>query len=117
MSESDVEIFINGELVGKGTTIVTVPKKDCVTVIIIKTGYLTERVEFCNKKNITKPQKSYYVEMKRDDASIQTDIANIGCNRQKGGCFYDISIFNFFISVIRVKKVHPRNIRQHNKTF
>ncbi len=80
VSESDAEIHINGKLVGKGTTIVTVPKKDCVTVIVKKVGYLTERIEFCNKKNMTKPPKSYYVEMKRDDsydASILTDIANV----------------------------------------
>ncbi len=79
-SESDAEIFINGKLVGKGSTVVTVPKDDCVTVILRKVGYLTERIEFCNKKNMTAPPKSYYVEMKRDDAydaSIQTDIANI----------------------------------------
>ncbi len=80
VSEGDAEIFINGKLVGKGTAIVTVPSKDCVTVIIKKTAYLTERIEFCNRKDMTKPPKSYYVEMKRDDsydASIQTDIANI----------------------------------------
>jgi len=79
-SESDAEIFINGKLVGKGSAVVTVPKDDCVTVIIRKVAYLTERIEFCNKKNMTYPPKTYYVEMKRDDsfdASIQTDIANI----------------------------------------
>ncbi len=79
-SESDAEIYINGKLVGKGSTVVTVPKDDCVTVIIKKVAFLTERIEFCNKKNMTSPPKTYYVEMKRDDAydaSIQTDIANI----------------------------------------
>lgn len=88
VSESDAEIYVNGKLVGKGTTVVTVPKNDCVTVIIKKIAYLTERIEFCNKKNMTAPPKSYYVEMKRDDsydASIQTDIANIDielkCNK------------------------------------
>lgn len=80
VSESDAEIYINGKLVGKGTTVVTVAKDDCVTVIIKKIAFLTERIEFCNKKNMTSPPKTYYIEMKRDDAydaSIQTDIANI----------------------------------------
>ena len=79
-SESDAEIFINGKLIGKGTTVVTVPSDDCVTVIAKKVGFLTERIEFCNKKKMTKPPKTYYIEMKRDDAydaSIQTDIANV----------------------------------------
>ncbi|MEL6809831.1 MAG: hypothetical protein AAFP76_00660 [Bacteroidota bacterium] len=79
-SEADAEIFINGKLIGKGSTVVTVPSDDCVTVIAKKIGFLTERIEFCNKKKMTKPPKTYYIEMKRDDAydaSIQTDIANV----------------------------------------
>ena len=79
-SEPDAEIYINGKLVGKGSTVVTVAYKDCVTVVVKKIGFLTERIEFCNKKNMTKPPKSHYIEMRRDDsydASIQTDIANI----------------------------------------
>jgi len=79
-SESDADIYVNGKLVGKGSAVVTVPKDDCVTVIVKKTAYLTERIEFCNKKNMTSPPKTYFVEMQRDDsfdASIQTDIANI----------------------------------------
>tara|TARA_R110001632_G_scaffold150172_4_gene267583 strand:- start:397 stop:1089 length:693 start_codon:yes stop_codon:yes gene_type:complete len=79
-SESDAEIFVNGKMVGKGSAVITVPKNDCVTVIAKKIGFLTERIEFCNKKKMTAPPKTYYIEMKRDDAydaSIQTDIANI----------------------------------------
>ncbi len=80
VSEADAEIHINGRLVGKGNTEVTVPSKACVTVIIKKVGFLLEKIEFCNKKGMTAPPKSYYVEMVRDDAfdaSIQTDIANV----------------------------------------
>lgn len=79
-SEADAEIFLNGKMIGKGSTLITVPKEDCVTVIAKKVGFLTERIEFCNKRGMTSPPKTYYIEMKRDDAydaSIQTDIANI----------------------------------------
>ncbi|MFT5863789.1 MAG: hypothetical protein ACI828_002457 [Flavobacteriales bacterium] len=79
-SEADAEIFVNGKMVGKGNAVITVPKNDCVTVLAKKIGFLTERIEFCNKKKMTAPPKTYYIEMKRDDAydaSIQTDIANI----------------------------------------
>lgn len=79
-SEGDAEIFLNGKMIGKGSTVITVPKEDCVTVIAKKVGFLTERIEFCNKRGMTSPPKTYYIEMKRDDAydaSIQTDIANI----------------------------------------
>lgn len=80
ISESDAEIYVNGKLIGKGSTVITVPSKDCVTVIAKKIGWLTEKIEFCNKKGMTSPPKSYYVEMRRDDAfdaSVQTDIANV----------------------------------------
>jgi hypothetical protein len=79
-SESDAEIYVNGKMVGKGTVEVTVPSNDCVTVIAKKVGFLTERIEFCNKKKMTAPPKTHYIEMQRDDAydaSVQTDIANI----------------------------------------
>lgn len=80
VSESDAEIYVNGKLIGKGTTEVTVPKDDCVTVTAKKIGFLTETIEFCNQKGMTKPPKTYYIEMKSDDAfdaSVQTDIANV----------------------------------------
>lgn len=86
-SENDAEIYINGKLVGKGQAVITVPNDDCVTVIAKKIGFLTERIEFCNKKDMTKPPKTHYIEMQRDDAydaSIQTDIANVDIEIQVG---------------------------------
>lgn len=80
VSESDAEISVNGKALGKGSLEVTVPKDACVTVVVKKVGWLTEQIEFCNKKDMTKPPKTHYIEMRRDDsydASIQTDIANI----------------------------------------
>lgn len=80
VSETDAEIYVNGKLIGKGSSVITVPSNDCVTVIAKKIGWLNERIEFCNKKKMTKPPKTYYIEMSRDDAydaSVQTDIANV----------------------------------------
>jgi len=88
-SEGDAEIYVNGKLVGKGSTVVTVPSDDCVTVIAKKIGFLTERIEFCNKKDMTKPPKTHYIEMRRDDAydaSIQTDIANVDIDIRWRAC-------------------------------
>ncbi|MCF6294691.1 MAG: hypothetical protein L3J25_03255 [Flavobacteriaceae bacterium] len=79
-SVSDAEIFVNGKLLGKGNIELVVPSKGCIMVIVKRVGYLTERIEFCNKKNMSKPPRTYYLEMRRDDsfdASIQTDIANV----------------------------------------
>lgn len=38
--EVDVEIFINGKLVGKGFIVVIVFSNDCVIVIVRKVGFL-----------------------------------------------------------------------------
>lgn len=80
VSENDAEISVNGKTLGKGNLEITVPKDACVTVVVKKVGWLTKQIEFCNKKDMTAPPKTYYVEMRRDDsydASVQTDIANI----------------------------------------
>ncbi len=80
VSESDAEIWINGRLLGKGNLVVVVPSNSCTTVIVKKVGFLIEKIEFCNRKGMAKPPKSYYMQLARDDAfdaSIQTDIANI----------------------------------------
>lgn len=79
-SETDAEIYIDGKIMGKGQADVLILKNSCVTVKIVKVGFLDETITFCNKKNSAEPPKTYYVEMKRDDAydaSVQTDIANI----------------------------------------
>ena len=80
VSETDAEIYIDGKLMGKGNAQVLILKNSCVTVKVIKMGFLNEKITFCNKKNSAEPPKSYYIEMKRDDAydaSVQTDVANI----------------------------------------
>lgn len=80
VSQADAEIYVNGKMLGKGSLEVVVEKKSCVTVVVKKVGYLIEKIEFCNKKGMPEPPKTYYVEMKRDDAydaSVQTDIANV----------------------------------------
>jgi hypothetical protein len=79
-SESDAKIYIDGKLMGNGQVEVIVMSNSCVTVKAEKVGFLIEIITFCNKKASSKPPKSYYCQMYRDDAydaSVQTDIANI----------------------------------------
>jgi len=79
-SEPDAQIYIDGKLMGSGQVDVIVLKNSCVTVRVEKVGFLIETINFCNKKGSAVPPKSYYVQMRRDDAydaSVQTDIANI----------------------------------------
>ena len=79
-SEPDAQIYIDGKLMGSGQVEVIVLNNSCVTVRVEKIGFLIETINFCNKKGSAVPPKSYYVQMRRDDAydaSVQTDIANI----------------------------------------
>jgi hypothetical protein len=79
-SEPDAKIYIDGKLMGSGQVEVIVLSNSCVTVRAEKVGFLIETINFCNKKGTAVPPKSYYVQMRRDDAydaSVQTDIANI----------------------------------------
>jgi len=82
-SQNDADIYVDGQLMGNGQLDVVILNNSCVTVNVVKTGYLVEQLTFCNKKSASKPPKTYYVEMRRDDAfdaSIQTDIANVDIN-------------------------------------
>lgn len=79
-SEQDSDIYVDGKLMGKGSSNVIVPKGSCINVKVEKVGYLRYEIEFCNKKGVSSPPKSYYVKMQRDDAfdaSVRTDIANV----------------------------------------
>ncbi len=80
VSEPDAEIWVNGRLLGKGNLVIAIRSNSCSTVVVKKVGFLTELREFCNKKGMAKPPKSYYMKLEKDDAfeaSIQTDIANV----------------------------------------
>jgi hypothetical protein len=79
-SENDAIIYVDGVRMGSGQVNIVVLDNSCVTVKTEKVGFLEEVVTFCNRKNAAKLPKTYYIEMRRDDAydaSIQLDIANI----------------------------------------
>ena len=80
VSESDAKIFLDGKLMGSGQLDVVVLSNSCVNIKIEKVGFLTENITFCYKPNYAPPPKTYYVEMKKDDAfdaTEATDMANI----------------------------------------
>ena len=80
VSEPDAKIFVDGKLMGSGQLEIVVLSYSCVNVKIEKVGYLTENITFCYKPNYSPPPKTYYVEMKKDDAfdaTEATDMANI----------------------------------------
>jgi len=80
VSEQDVKIYIDGKLMGTSQLDIVVPSNACITIKVEKIGFLLENITFCNKPNYAPPPKTYYLEMKKDDAfdaSEATDMANI----------------------------------------
>lgn len=80
VSEPDAKILLDGKLMGSGQLDIVVLSNTCVNIKIQKVGFLTETITFCNKSNYAPPPRTYYVEMKKDDAYDATeasDMANI----------------------------------------
>ncbi|HEY1010972.1 MAG: hypothetical protein ACO1NS_07205 [Daejeonella sp.] len=77
-SEQDAVIYVDGKPSGSSAEI-KIDKGSCVTVKVVKTGFLTETLSFCDKKNAASIPKTLFVDMKRDDsydASTKIDFAN-----------------------------------------
>lgn len=78
VSEQDAVIYVDGKPSGSSAEI-KIDKGSCVTIRIVKIGFLTENLSFCDKKNAATIPKSLFVEMRRDDsydASLKIDFAN-----------------------------------------
>lgn len=72
-------IYINGVLTGTGSVVVTVPKHDCVKVEVKLEGYIQETRTYCDKKGMSAPPNSDYIQLQADESytsSIQSDVAN-----------------------------------------
>jgi len=79
VSEPDAVIYVDGKAVGSSPIDIKIENNSCVSIKIVKTGFLTEILSFCDKKNAAIIPKTLYVELKRDDsydASLKIDFAN-----------------------------------------
>ena len=79
-SQNDAEIFIDDVLVGKGNYEIKVPDEGCTFVEVKKPGYISAKMEFCNKKKMQKLPNSYHFSLKKDEAydlTIHSDVVNI----------------------------------------
>ena len=79
-SEEDAKIYVDGKHLGTGSIRVKIPRETCVVVKVDKQGYLSMEQTYCNKKGTSKPPKSQFFNLKRDDAieaSTKSDQANV----------------------------------------
>jgi hypothetical protein len=78
-SEQDAKIYVDGVLVGTGSTKISVGSNECVNVKIVKVGFLTVEKNYCDKRGVSLPDKDF-IKLEVDDAftsSVSTDIANV----------------------------------------
>jgi len=79
VSESDARILVDGTQVATGSAELIVETNQCIKVRVEKTGFLTEEMEFCNKKDSPEIPKDYRVNLLTDDAydaSVALHIVN-----------------------------------------
>jgi hypothetical protein len=72
-------IFVNGVQMGTGKVIVTVPKHDCVKVEVKLEGYIQETRTYCDRKGMTSPPNSDYIQLQADESytsSVESNVAN-----------------------------------------
>ncbi|HTB27091.1 MAG TPA: hypothetical protein VK711_17090, partial [Puia sp.] len=79
-SPQTAKIYVDGILMGAGKVVVKISKNSCVTVDVKQDGYIPETRTYCDKKGITDPPSSEYIQLQEDEAfssSTESNIANI----------------------------------------
>jgi hypothetical protein len=78
-SPQSARIYVDGIQMGTGKVVVKVAKNACVTVEVKMEGFIQETRTYCDKKGITDPPSSDYVQLLEDESytsSIESNIAN-----------------------------------------
>ena len=78
-SESDADIYQDGELMGKGTVMIKLISNTTSTIVVKKMGFFDSKELLHNNSHYPKPEKIITINLQKDDgfdASITTDIAN-----------------------------------------
>jgi hypothetical protein len=79
-SPQTARIYVNGVLMGAGKIVVTIPKRECVTVEIKSEGFIQETRTYCDKKGISDPPKSEYIQMQQDESYTSSQVSDVANN-------------------------------------
>ena len=78
-SPQTARIYVDGIQMGTGKIVVKVAKGACVTVEVKMEGYIQETRTYCDRKGVTDPPSSDYIQLQEDESytsSIESNIAN-----------------------------------------
>jgi hypothetical protein len=78
-SPQTAKIYVDGIEMGTGKVVVKVSKNACVTVDVRLDGYIQETRTYCDRKGMTDPPSSEYIQLQEDESyssSTESNIAN-----------------------------------------
>jgi len=76
-SESDAEIYSNGQKIGTGSATVLVSKNSSSLVEVKKVGFLTSTQTFYKKKGMAKPPRTFHFQLVEDDSYTSSELNNL----------------------------------------
>ncbi|TDW97566.1 hypothetical protein [Dinghuibacter silviterrae] len=72
-------IYVDGVQMGTGKVVVKISKGACVTVEVKMEGFIAETRTYCDRKGVTEPPSSDYIQLQEDESytsTIESDVAN-----------------------------------------
>lgn len=73
----DSRIFIDGKEVAKGNYNMKLSAGKCSELLVLKSGYVGYKSTLCNQADATAPEGSYAIQLKEDEAYLQSEQSSI----------------------------------------
>jgi hypothetical protein len=73
----DSRIFVDGKEVAKGTYTMKLNAGKCSEVLVLKSGFVGYKTTLCNQTEATAPEGSYAIQLKEDEAYLQSEQSSI----------------------------------------
>jgi hypothetical protein len=73
----DSRIFLDGKEVGKGTYSMKLNAGKCSELLVLKSGFVGQRMSLCNQTDAAAPEANYSLQLKEDEAYLQSEQSSI----------------------------------------
>ena len=73
----DARIFVDGKEVARGNYTMKLVFSKCSEVLVLKSGFVGNRLALCNQPDATSPEGTYSIKLKEDEAYLQSEESSI----------------------------------------
>ncbi len=73
----DARIFVDNKEVAKGNYNMKLNAGKCSELLVLKSGYVGYKLNLCNQSDATAPEGSYAIQLKEDEAYLQSEQSSI----------------------------------------